>query len=198
LVVVCTPVDRIAADVRALAAHARPGTLLTDAGSSKREICSELASGLPEGVIYIGSHPLAGSEKQGFEHAVGGLFHHRVCVITPGDTTPRPEYERLRRFWEYLGSTTIEMSADEHDRALAQTSHVPHLAAAAVALTLADANRQFVAGGFRDTTRIAAGDPELWAAILLSNANDVTAGIRVLEENSPKFAPRSNAVTQQP
>ena len=147
-----------------------------------RSICRELSSGLPDGVTFIGSHPLAGSEKQGFEHAVGGLFQNRICVITPDGSTPQAARDRLRRFWEYLGSKVVVLSAEEHDQALAQTSHVPHLASVAIALTLADANRRFAAGGFRDATRIAAGDPDLWAAILLSNADEVTAGVRALEE----------------
>lgn len=181
LCVVCTPVDRIADDVRALAANAKPGSLLTDAGSTKVQICRSLATGLPKGVTFIGSHPLAGSEKQGFEHADADLFVGRVCVITREKSSPSGEVERLRRFWEFLGAKVIEMPADAHDRALAQTSHVPHIAATALALTLEDANRELTAGGFRDTTRIAAGDPDLWSAIFLSNASEVTAGMEALE-----------------
>jgi prephenate dehydrogenase len=183
LCVVCTPVDRIVADVRALAGSAKPGSLLTDAGSTKSEICAALATGLPKGVTFIGSHPLAGSEKQGFEHSDADLYVGRVTVLTPDSQTPPSELARLRRFWEFLGSIAIEMPADAHDRALAQTSHVPHVAAAAVALTLETANARLTAGGFRDTTRIAAGDPDLWSAILLSNRAEVVAGIESLERH---------------
>lgn len=181
LSVVCTPVDRIVDDVRSLATHAAESALITDAGSTKAEICGALSAGLPGRTIFIGSHPLAGSEKQGFEHADPDLFVGRVCVLTPNASTPVAELARLRRFWEFLGAEVLEMPADAHDRALAQTSHVPHAAAAAIALTLETANAKLTAGGFRDTTRIAAGDPELWSAIFLSNSQEVAAGIEALE-----------------
>lgn len=181
LCVVCTPVDRIVDDVRRLAADAKPGLLLTDAGSTKAEICAALGSGMPRGATFIGSHPLAGSEKQGFEHADAELFVGRVSVLTPDRATPPTELARLRSFWQFLGAEVLEMAADAHDRALAQTSHVPHAAAAALALTLEEGNTRLTAGGFRDSTRIASGDPELWSAIFLSNAREVAEGIETLE-----------------
>jgi prephenate dehydrogenase len=133
---------------------------------------------MPPGVTLIGSHPIAGSEKQGCGHASADLFDGRVCVLTPVGSTPRHEVERLTAFWQSLGMTVVEMSAEAHDQALAQTSHVPHVVAAALAAALAPENRQLTAGGFQDSTRIAGGDPELWTAILMSNADQVAAGIR--------------------
>jgi prephenate dehydrogenase len=181
LLVVCTPVDQIVQDVRTLAAAARPGTLITDAGSVKRTICEPLATGLPAGVTFIGSHPIAGSEKQGCAHASSDLFERRACVVTP-KSAPRSSVERLAGFWQTLGAVVVEMSPEDHDAALAQTSHVPHVVAAALAACLAASNRHLTAGGFQDTTRIAAGDPELWAAILLGNAPAVVDGVREFSE----------------
>lgn len=177
LVVFCTPVDLIAEGVRSAARVCRPGTLLTDVGSVKASICEALSGGLPEGITFIGSHPLAGSEKRGFEHADAELFEERVTVITPDDPTPAEELQRLRGFWESLGSTVLELPAEEHDRALAETSHLPHVVAAALAATLSDSNEPLAATGFRDTTRIAAGDPGLWVTILLENADEVGRSI---------------------
>ncbi len=154
-------------------------TLITDVGSVKRFVC-EAAGELPAEITFIGSHPIAGSEKQGCAHADAGLFEGRVCVLTPGPTSPRAKVESLTAFWQSLGMSVVEMSADVHDRALAQTSHVPHLVAAALAATLAAENRSLTGGGFQDTTRIAAGDPQLWSAIFLSNAGEVTAGLRAV------------------
>src|SRR5580704_12094345 len=178
-VVVCTPVDRIADDVRALAKAARPGTLITDAGSVKQPICRSLHD-LPAGVAFIGSHPIAGSEKQGCAHADAELFVDRVCVVTPPPSASRAQVARVVEFWQALGMSVVEMSPEAHDRALAQTSHVPHAVAAALAASLDVENRGLTAGGFQDTTRIAAGDPELWSAILLANAGEVTAGLRAV------------------
>jgi cyclohexadieny/prephenate dehydrogenase len=178
-VVVCTPVDRIVDDVRALAKAARPGTLITDAGSVKQPICRSLDD-LPAGVAFIGSHPIAGSEKQGCAHADAQLFVDRVCVVTPPPSASRAQIARVGEFWQALGMSVVEMSPEAHDRALAQTSHVPHAVAAALAASLDVENRGLTAGGFQDTTRIAAGDPELWSAILLANAGEVTAGLRAV------------------
>jgi cyclohexadieny/prephenate dehydrogenase len=179
LIVICTPVDRIVVDIRIAAERARPWTLITDVGSVKRFVC-EPAGELPAGVTFIGSHPIAGSEKQGCAHADSDLFEGRVCVLTPRPTAPREKVVSLTSFWQSLGMTVVEMSPDAHDRALAQTSHVPHLVAAALAATLASENRTLTGGGFQDTTRIAAGDPQLWSAIFLSNAGEVTAGLRAV------------------
>lgn len=169
LIVVCTPVDRIAADVLALAPHARPGAVVTDAGSVKGTICSALRSRLPPGTTFIGSHPLAGSEKAGFEHADAELFAGRVCIVTPDDAAPAESLVRVRRFWELIGMRVVEMSPARHDAVLALTSHLPHAVAAALASLLDTPEADFAATGFRDTTRIAAGDAELWTAIFSAN-----------------------------
>ncbi len=179
LIVICTPVDRIVADIRTAAGRARPGTLITDVGSVKRAVCEPVGD-LPSGVTFIGSHPIAGSEKQGCAHADSDLFEGRVCVLTPQPTTSRERVGALTSFWQSLGMSVAEMSPEAHDRALAQTSHVPHLVAAALAATLNADNRSLTGGGFQDTTRIAAGDPQLWSAIFLANAGEVTAGLHAV------------------
>jgi prephenate dehydrogenase len=179
LIVICTPVDRIVEDIRIAADRARPGTLITDVGSVKRFVC-EPAGELPAGITFIGSHPIAGSEKQGCANADSDLFEGRVCVLTPRSTIPRERVVALSSFWQSLGMSVVEMSPEAHDRALAQTSHVPHLVAAALAATLASENRSLTGGGFQDTTRIAAGDPQLWSAIFLANAGEVTDGLRAV------------------
>lgn len=186
-IIFCTPVDRIVSGVREIAAICRPGTLITDAGSVKGIICDELAEGLPADVEFIGSHPLAGSEKQGCEFADPQLLEGRVCVVTPVETTTRMARDRARSFWKSLGATVRELTPAAHDRALAETSHLPHLAAATLAATLSFENRPFAASGFRDTTRIASGDPDLWTAILLSNADDVLHAFQKQEQIAERF-----------
>lgn len=177
LIVVCTPVDRIAADAVSLAAHAQPGALLTDAGSVKGSICGAVTGKLPKGVEFVGSHPLAGSEKAGFEHADAGLFDGRVCIVTPADANTGDGLSRVRSFWESLGMSVVEMSPSRHDEILALTSHLPHAVAAVLASLLTEDAAEFAASGFRDTTRIAAGDPALWAAIFGANREPVLGQI---------------------
>lgn len=173
LLIFCTPVDRIAAGVREAAGACRNGALITDAGSVKGCVCRDLKEKPARGVEFVGSHPLAGSEKQGFEHADARLFDGRVCVVTPLATNSRSAIDRIGAFWRQLGSSVVEMSPEAHDQALAETSHVPHVVAAALAAALSTENGALVAGGFRDTTRIASGDPDLWTAILLGNRTHV-------------------------
>lgn len=177
LLIFCTPVDRIAAGVRDIAPACRCGTLITDAGSTKAEICQELASGMPMGVEFIGSHPLAGSEKSGYEHSDPNLFVNRACVITPVERSSESGLLRLTNFWSKLGSRVTTMSPEAHDRAVAETSHFPHLAASALAATLSDEHQHLAARGFRDTTRIAGGDADLWTSILMCNAESICGSL---------------------
>jgi prephenate dehydrogenase len=187
LMVFCTPVDKIAAQAQQAFATARPGTLFTDAGSVKGPICSDLAAWATGPKVFLGAHPLAGSERAGFEHADPQLFEDRMCVITPLPAHAEQDIARLTRFWQQLGMQTVRMSPADHDAAVACTSHVPHVVAAALAATLRDDQRPLTATGFRDTTRVAAGDPDLWTAILLQNARSVTDGLQAVDAELAAF-----------
>jgi cyclohexadieny/prephenate dehydrogenase len=187
LIIFCTPVDRIVEGVRAAADVSPTGGVITDAGSVKGCICRALAQGLPRGVEFVGSHPLAGSERQGFEHADARLFENRVCVVTPVESSPGAAVARVGAFWKRLGATIIEMTPEAHDEALAETSHLPHLVAAALAGTLSRGNKRLVASGFRDTTRIASGDSELWSAILLGNREEVLSSLSRYDASLARF-----------
>lgn len=185
-VVVCTPVDRIAQDVRR-AAEAGPGTLITDAGSVKACICDDIGETLPSGASFVGAHPLAGSEKTGWENSREDLFEDRLCVLTPGVNSTSSEVQRVEDFWQALGMKTRRMTPEAHDRAVAATSHVPHVAAAAVMSLLTEDNSSLAATGFRDVTRIAAGDPQLWTAILEGNRSASIAELDRLIEVLSRF-----------
>lgn len=169
VVVLCTPVDQIAEQVLTFAPLCKRGTLITDAGSTKGDIADLLDGRLPEGVDFIGSHPLAGSEKKGATFADPDLFEGRCVVVTPTSKTSPSAVTAATEFWTSLGGRVRTMSPHEHDQALALTSHLPHLLAAALAGILPESLRGLTASGFRDTTRIAAGDPDLWTAIFMHN-----------------------------
>lgn len=176
-VVFCTPVDRLVEQVVGLAPLCQNGTLLTDAGSTKGAIVAGIEGKLPPGVAFVGSHPLAGSEKRGARFADAGLFFDKLTVVTPTAHTDPAAVERVAQFWRRLGSRVRLMSPEDHDKALAMTSHLPHLLASALAGLLPDSLREFTATGFRDTTRIASGDPELWTGIFLQNRSAVVEAL---------------------
>jgi len=174
LVVVAAGVGSINGLLDAVDAIVRPGTLLTDAGSTKASIVAgwERRRRTRRG-RFVGSHPIAGSHRRGSAAADGDLFAGRVTVVTPARATPAADADAIGDFWSALGATVFMMPPKEHDRILAATSHAPHVIAAALAAATPEATLAFTAGGWRDTTRIAAGDPELWADILLDNAGGV-------------------------
>jgi prephenate dehydrogenase len=185
--VFCTPVDRIAEQVLAAAPGCAPGTLLTDAGSTKAAIVAQLDGQLPDGVAFVGSHPLAGSEKRGPEHADADLFQDRLTVITPGPHTDPAAVERTAAFWRALGCRVRLMPPEEHDQALALTSHLPHLVASALAGVLPGELHELTATGFRDTTRVAGGDPALWSAIFCQNHGAVLQALHRLTGRLDEF-----------
>ncbi|MCA9079294.1 MAG: prephenate dehydrogenase [Planctomycetaceae bacterium] len=185
-VVVCTPVDRIVADVLAATAVVRPAAILTDAGSVKGTICRQLEQ---QGVSnFVGSHPLAGSEKGGFEHARADLFQNRLCVVTPVESSIADHVATIEQFWRQLGMRTERLTPERHDQILALTSHLPHLTASALAALIDDTALPFASSGFRDTTRVAGGDAQLWAAILSQNAAAMQRALTQLTQRLDRFS----------
>ncbi|MBL6832037.1 MAG: prephenate dehydrogenase [Pirellulales bacterium] len=179
-VVVATSVGSIPRLLEAADSHVSEGTLITDAGSTKQSVVSGWQKRQRHRGRFVGSHPLAGSHLRGPAAADATLFEGRVAVVTPAASTPEEDVEEVGSFWASLGSTVFVMKPREHDRILAMTSHAPHVLAAALAAVTPDPDRRFTAGGWRDTTRVAGGDAELWADILLDNAAQVTKAVSTM------------------
>jgi prephenate dehydrogenase len=169
VVVVCTPVSRIADDVHQAAACGPAGLLVTDAGSTKRGIVEAVETDPRSRAVFVGGHPLAGSERTGVEHAQESLFEGRVCVLTPTAATPSDRLRRAHGFWTALGCRIVELDPAAHDEALALTSHLPHAVAAALARAVPADRLPLAAGAYRDGTRVAGADAMLWTAIFLEN-----------------------------
>jgi prephenate dehydrogenase len=182
LVVVCTPVGRIVSDVQQASRACPPQALITDAGSTKGAICRTLAAGLAGGGVFVGSHPMAGSEKSGPEFAEPELFEGCVTVVTPTEQTPEERVTAIESFWTSLGSRVVRTTPEEHDRAVAEVSHVPHLVASALAAATDPQFLPLAASGWRDTTRVAAGDPELWQQIFSENRPHVLQSLAGFEK----------------
>lgn len=183
-VVLCVPVDRMEDVAQSIAAHIGPDTLVTDVGSTKETLVARLEGIFSAGKNFVGSHPMCGSEDSGIGAARADLYEGALCVLCPTPSTRRDLLAGAERLWELVGARTTQLTPAEHDRAAAATSHVPHVAAAALVGLVAgepEALRALCATGFRDTTRIAAGAPDLWAAILSGNAEPVSAALQRLE-----------------
>lgn len=183
--IVCLPVDQIADGVRQLLNAGCQ--LVTDAGSVKSSVYSALG-GDADG-LFVGSHPIAGSEQSGFEHADANLFSGRLSIVTvasPEDATAT-NVQRVVSFWKSLGAAVCLMSPEEHDRVLALTSHLPHILASVAAGCVDEGLLTFTGTGYRDATRIAAGSGSLWTSILLQNARQCINSIDSAEELLGKF-----------
>jgi prephenate dehydrogenase len=182
VVVICTPVSQVADLVRQAAEAAPPHVLVTDAASSKRQIVESVEREPRLAALFVGAHPIAGSQHSGAAHARADLFDGRVCVLA---TTPRVRTDRLRRarsFWESLGCHVVEMAPADHDEIVAYTSHLPHAVAAALASTVPVEWQPLSAGAYRDGTRVAAADPELWTEILRDNRGPLLKALGNLQD----------------
>jgi cyclohexadieny/prephenate dehydrogenase len=175
-VMLCSPVGTFAALTEAIAPHLEPGATVTDVGSTKQSVIRDVRPRLPDGVHFVPAHPLAGTEFSGPEAGFATLFQGRWTLITPLPDTDRDAVERVAELWRRCGSMVREIDPGHHDRVLAIVSHLPHLIAFTICGTaddLADESReevlQFAASGFRDFTRIAASNPEMWRDVFLNN-----------------------------
>ncbi|MGD9782474.1 MAG: prephenate dehydrogenase [Kiritimatiellia bacterium] len=184
LVVLCAPI-RACADLAADVAPAlRPGALVTDVGSTKGWICRQMAGILPPGT-FVGSHPIAGSEKQGLQAASADLYEGALTVVATHLDVPERAAEQVAELWKSAGARTCRMEPEDHDRLLARTSHLPHVAAAALAKAIGrDGAEQvgvFCGTGFYDSTRVASGSIEMWNDILMTNAPAVAEELRAFK-----------------
>jgi prephenate dehydrogenase len=191
LVVVCTPVEQIPAHVAEAAQHCPDRCVITDVGSTKASVVlkseAALANCYPRHMPFVGSHPIAGSERSGPEAARADLFDNRVVVVTKSEISGDHVVDTIEQFWQSLGARVVRMTPDEHDAALARTSHLPHLVASALSVATPEECLQFAATGWQDTTRIAAGEVELWRQIFLANRGHTLKALTDFETVLSRF-----------
>jgi len=185
IVVIAAPVDRIIPLLRQIAPALRPGTLVTDVGSVKGEISRLGADVLGSQAHFIGAHPMAGSEKTGWEHSTAGLFERRTCFVTPLPDSAAAAVQSVVEFWHGLGADVVTVDPDQHDEIVAHISHLPQVVASTLCSLLAKKDptwRNHAGGGLRDTTRIAGSDPQLWRSILEYNRDEVLRALRQFQD----------------
>ncbi len=175
VVFIAVPVGSVAAVVAQAAPFLPPGCIVTDGGSVKGEVVRLCDPLMPEGVHFVGGHPIAGTEHSGAAAAFAELYRGRRCILTPTATTDAAALELVRCLWQAAGSRVECMEAACHDRIFAAVSHLPHMVAYALVHAVAGSAEgeenilAFSAGGFRDFTRIASSDPTMWRDIALMN-----------------------------
>jgi len=185
LVVLATPVGAYSEILEKTAPFLPKNVIVTDVGSVKGSVKRVMDNQLPKGIAFIGGHPMAGSEKSGFTAADPDLYRKAKYFLTPGPDIEKAALDKMVGFVEALGAQPVVVDTEEHDRIVALVSHIPQLSAVLLASMLEGEEvqeyRTFAAGGFKDSTRIASGDPRMWKDIFLLNKQEVLSGIETLE-----------------
>lgn len=193
LVILCTPL----AQMRALVAQMRPalkrGAIVTDVGSVKGSVVKDVEALITRtGAHFVGSHPMAGGERQGVLASRADLFEGAICVLTPTRRTNPAALRKVGSFWKNLGACLVRTTPDAHDALVSRSSHLPHLLAATLANLVLDPRlpkeqSRLCATGFRDTTRIASGSPEMWRDIALTNRKHLSRAMAGFVSELDKF-----------
>jgi prephenate dehydrogenase len=193
LVILCTPLSQMAGLAAGMRPFLQSGAIVTDVGSVKGSVVRELEPLVRlAGAEFIGSHPMAGSEKTGVAAARADLFENAVCLVTPGRLSPPRAVARVEDFWKALGGCPLRLSPEAHDDLVSRSSHLPHVVAAELAnyvLSPVHPKEQALvcANGFRDTTRIAASSTEMWRDIALANRQNLGRVLGVFIEDLQEF-----------
>ncbi len=180
LVILATPISTFEKIFDEISNALPDGCVVTDVGSTKVLPHRWAARKLPRRVHYVGSHPIAGSEQRGVDFARDDLCDRAMCILTITQKTNRQAVEKLERFWSKLGCSVKLMKPAEHDRIFANVSHVPHITAAALTNATNSNELKFAGKGFMDTSRIASGPANIWADVLLTNADNTSKGIDIV------------------
>lgn len=177
LVVLAVPVSMIPEIASAVIPLCQEGCVITDLGSSKAAVVAavdQLAAKAKNGVHFVGSHPIAGSEKNGIEAAGEVNLQGAPCVLTPTPTTDHEAYRRVDDFWKALGMKTMRLSAEEHDAVLARSSHLPHILSYALVNLQTERSLTLSGSGLRDMSRLSGSDVALWTDIVTQNAHEIS------------------------
>ena len=193
LIILCTPLAQMLPLAKQFLPALKRGAIVTDVGSVKASVVRELESLVQEsGAHFVGSHPMAGAEKTGVAAARENLFENAVCVLTPTKKSNANAVRKLETFWKSLGARVLKLDAAQHDLLVSRSSHLPHVVAATlVNLVLNPASpktqAQLCATGFRDTTRIASGSPDMWRDIALANRKNLSRSVDAFVAELKKF-----------
>lgn len=182
LVIIAIPVFKITEITKSIAPFLRKGAIITDAGSTKKYIVKDIEKAKLKGAHFVGSHPIAGSERSGIKFINKDLFKGAYCILTKTNNTNPEAFNKIKKFWRKLEMKVRVMSPDAHDRLLSKISHLPHVIAVSLVNSIGRKDINLSAGGFKDTTRIASSEPGLWKDIFLTNKENLVKDIKVLKK----------------
>ena len=198
LIALCAPVERIIELAERIAPSLDSNPIVTDVGSVKSKLSRHCSAALNGRARFIGSHPMAGSEKTGMENAASELFENRTCFVTPLEDSEPDAKNAVKSFWQDLGCHVLEESPEKHDAIVANVSHLPHLLASTLASYLSTALPEsglFCGNGLKDTTRIASGDPQMWRDIVIQNRPEIIRAIDAFQDELQRF--RANIANEE-
>lgn len=177
MVIIATPVHKILNILKKITPYLKKGCIVMDVASVKGAIVHSAEKILGKKAHFVGAHPMAGSEERGIDKADGNLFKNAPCILTRTGKTSARALRIAFNFWKAIDSKIFILSPSEHDKRISTISHLPHIAACALSLAAKPSSMEFASTGFKDTTRIAASNPELWISIFLANRRNVAADI---------------------
>ena len=187
LVVLATPVDSIIKLFTTINPYLKRGCIVTDVGSAKAKIIEHGEKILSSPSFFVGSHPLAGSEKKGVANAAADLFEGSTCIMTPTNKTNQVAKQKVKHFWTKLGMEVKLLPPEEHDEILAYVSHLPHLVAYGLMLGIPSKYLGYASQGLKDTGRVAASSPQMWSDICMANSKNVLNALDQCVENLAHF-----------
>ena len=194
LVIIATPISLIKSTIDSLVDILARGAIVTDVGSTKRQICKWASKLFSRKIEFVGSHPVAGSEKRGIEFARHDLFVNANCFVTPVKMNSASAIDLISQLWRTVGMNVVVTSPAEHDKLLGLVSHLPHVVAAGLVNTCTQKQLEFTGTGFMDTTRIASGDVKLWTDIIMSNPDYI---VKAIQNFSSELDEIANAIRNE-
>lgn len=197
LVIVATPAAKIVEFSLKASKFMKKGAVLTDVGSVKDRIVKSIENKIKKDIHFVGSHPLAGSEKSSVLNAKNNMFENSICVLTKTNRTNVTALNKIKKFWQAIGAKVTILLTKEHDQIVSEISHLPHLLAMSLCLSVDKKALRFASSGFKDTTRIAASEAELWSDIFLFNKEVLIKSANKLEKSLKKLKGLINSNSKQ-
>ena len=194
IIIVGIPVAAYQEVFKKICNHIKPGVIITDVGSVKKEVINSVKKYIPKNVDFVPGHPIAGTENSGPESGFAGLFKNGWCILTPNKNTSKNSVKIIKYMWQLVGMKVDIMDSNYHDEVLAITSHIPHIIAYSIVGTIANLQTtikkeviKYAASGFRDFTRIAASDPIMWRDIILYNRQSILKMLNLFKKDLSKL-----------